>query len=166
MLREASFVPFALLGAIGWTVLRTREYPPDTLLAFDDALDVAEPRRGMLASILRDLRNMPLAMRALAPVQFFAWLALFSMWIYTTAVVTQVHFGTTDPHSDAFNRGANWVGVLFGAYNGFAALANSTNGGEARSVRDLAPAPVSGGGGRKCTGLLRTHTRILKKDAR
>jgi len=113
----------ALLGAIGWTVLRTREYPPQTLLAFDDALDVVEPRRGMLASILRDLRNMPLAMRALAPVQFFAWLALFAMWIYTTAAVTQVHFGTTDPHSDAFNRGANWVGVLFGAYNGFAALA-------------------------------------------
>jgi maltose/moltooligosaccharide transporter len=45
------------------------------------------------------------------------------MWIYTTASVAQLHFGSTDPHSDAFNRGANWVGVLFGAYNGYAALA-------------------------------------------
>ena len=32
------------------------------------------------------------------PVQFFSWLALFAMWIYTTAAVTQVHFGATDPH--------------------------------------------------------------------
>ena len=62
-------------------------------------------------------------MRRLAPVQFFSWLALFSMWIYTTAAVAQVHFGATDPHSEAFNHGANWVGVLFAAYNGFAALA-------------------------------------------
>ena len=34
-----------------------------------------------------------------------------------------MHFGSTDPNSAAYNHGANWVGVLFGAYNGFAALA-------------------------------------------
>jgi maltose/moltooligosaccharide transporter len=56
-------------------------------------------------------------------VQFFSWLALFSMWIYTTGAVAQVHFGASDPHSEAYNEGANWVGVLFAAYNGFAALA-------------------------------------------
>jgi maltose/moltooligosaccharide transporter len=112
-----------LLGAVVWTVFRTREYPPDTLLAFDDALETAEPHAGMLKSIVRDLLAMPLAMRRLAPVQFFSWLALFAMWIYTTAAVAQVYFGATDPHSEAFNRGANWVGVLFGAYNGFAAVA-------------------------------------------
>ena len=70
-----------------------------------------------------DLATMPRAMRRLAPVQFFSWLALFSMWIYTTAAVAQVHYGTSDPNSAAFNQGANWVGVLFAAYNGFAALA-------------------------------------------
>jgi maltose/moltooligosaccharide transporter len=171
-----------LLLAIGWTVLRSREYAPRELLAFDDARPVTagatgaaidpprERRKGLLwslagvialtavagwhldrqlyllcagalawgvaqwvhgrgvragifASIMGDLATMPLAMRRLAPVQFFSWLALFSMWIYTTAAVAQVDFGTTDPHSDAFNRGANWVGVLFGAYNGFAAVA-------------------------------------------
>jgi len=168
-----------LLGAIVWTVLRTREYPPEELLGFDDAspADAAaaiDPRRerrrglawalsalvaiavirlkpldrqlylvcggallwgvaqylhgrglraGALTTFMRDLATMPQAMRRLAPVQFFSWLALFSMWIYTTAAVAQVHFGATDPHSDAFNNGALWVGVLFGAYNGFAALA-------------------------------------------
>jgi maltose/moltooligosaccharide transporter len=168
-----------LLAAVLWTVLRSREYPPEQLLAFDDAnpADTAaaiDPRRarrrglawiaGALAAIaligfcaldrqlylasggalvwglaqwlhgrglraggfttfMGDLATMPQAMRRLAPVQFFSWLALFSMWIYTTAAVAQVHFGTTDPQSAAFNHAANWVGVLFAAYNGFAALA-------------------------------------------
>jgi maltose/moltooligosaccharide transporter len=66
---------------------------------------------------------MPDTMRRLAGVQFFSWIALFAMWIYTTAAVAQVHFGSSDPASDAYNDGANWVGVLFAAYNGFAALA-------------------------------------------
>ena len=168
-----------LLGAILWTTARSREYPPEELLAFDDASPaaaaaVSDPRRerrrgfawtlsalaaivliysfaldrqlylacggallwglaqwlhgrglraGGFTTFMGDLATMPEAMRRLAPVQFFCWLALFSMWIYTTAAVAQVHFGTTDPHSGAFNRGANWVGVLFAAYNGFAALA-------------------------------------------
>ena len=168
-----------LLAAILWTILRSREYPPEELLAFDDALPYApaaavdlkrQSRRGLVwtlsaltfivlirlfaldrqlylvcggallwglaqwlhgrgvragafTTFMGDLATMPDAMRRLAPVQFFSWLALFSMWIYTTAAVAQVHFGSTDPHSDAFNEGANWVGVLFAAYNGFAALA-------------------------------------------
>jgi maltose/moltooligosaccharide transporter len=168
-----------LLGAILWTVLRSREYSPEELLAFTDAGPantgaVIDPRRerrrglawgtaglaallliwllkldrqlylvcggallwgvaqylhgrglraGALTTFMGDLATMPEAMRRLAPVQFFSWLAFFSMWIYTTAAVAQVHFGSTDPHSDAFNEGALWVGVLFAAYNGFAALA-------------------------------------------
>jgi maltose/moltooligosaccharide transporter len=34
-----------------------------------------------------------------------------------------VHFGATDATGAVYNEGANWVGVLFAAYNGFAALA-------------------------------------------
>jgi maltose/moltooligosaccharide transporter len=62
-------------------------------------------------------------MRDLAVVQFFSWFALFAMWIFTTAAVTAVHFGTSDTTSTAYNEGANWVGILFGVYNGVAALA-------------------------------------------
>ena len=167
-----------LLGAIGWTVLRTREYPPEALHAFDEAPPLAARRgndatirmlgiaallagaalawvvasRGLdkalyilaglsagfgLAFLLRtwlaadnaftriidDIRDMPGTMARLAVVQFFSWFALFAMWIYTTAAVTEVHFGSTDATSAAYNEGANWVGVLFAAYNGFAALA-------------------------------------------
>ena len=73
--------------------------------------------------IISDLFHMPHTMKQLAWVQFFSWFGLFAMWIYTTSAVSAVHFGATDSHSEAFNDGANWVGVLFAAYNGFAALA-------------------------------------------
>lgn len=78
---------------------------------------------GALVQIMSDLTQMPLQMRRLAVVQFFAWFALFIMWIYTTPVVTQYVFGTTDTASKAYNDGADWVGILFSVYNGVAALA-------------------------------------------
>ena len=58
----------------------------------------------------------------LAIVQFFSWFALFAMWIYTTSAVTSHIYGTTDTASELYNEGANWVGLLFAVYNGFAAL--------------------------------------------
>jgi maltose/moltooligosaccharide transporter len=168
-----------LFGAILWTIVTTREYPPATLHGFADATPLKEGvepgtayraglrglvwavvgglgvafvwhyaldrllyvlaggvaawgvlllvsgavRGGMLAALVSDIDNMPRRMRELVPVQFFSWLALFAMWTQTTAAVTQVHFGATDTHGAAYNEGANWVGVLFAAYNGFAALA-------------------------------------------
>jgi len=76
-----------------------------------------------LCSIVHDLFHMPRAMKQLAVVQFFSWFALFAMWIYGTAAVTSHHYGTLDVTSATYNDGADWVGVLFAAYNGFAALA-------------------------------------------
>ncbi|MDM8003305.1 MAG: MFS transporter [Bacteroidota bacterium] len=75
-----------------------------------------------LNSILTDLKHMPKTMGQLAVVQFFTWFALFSLWIYTTSAVTSKIYGTSDTTSLAYNEGANWVGVLFGVYNGFSAL--------------------------------------------
>ena len=76
-----------------------------------------------LYHIVEDLFHMPRVMKQLAVVQFFSWFALFAMWIYSTAAVTSHHFGSTDVTGQAYNEGANWVGVLFASYNGFAALA-------------------------------------------
>ena len=55
-------------------------------------------------------------------VQFFSWFALFSMWVYTTPAVAQHFYGTTDPNSTAYQDAGNWVGILFGIYNGFSAI--------------------------------------------
>ncbi|RVT41944.1 MFS transporter [Sphingobium algorifonticola] len=76
----------------------------------------------LLTHIVGDFAGMPETMKRLALVQFFSWSALFIMWIYTTPVVAQYMFGSADPASDAFNRGGNWVGILFAAYNAVAAL--------------------------------------------
>jgi maltose/moltooligosaccharide transporter len=78
---------------------------------------------GALSHILSDLAQMPDQMKRLAVAQFFSWIALFVMWIYTTPVVTQYVFHATDAKSQAYNDGADWVGVLFSIYNGVAALA-------------------------------------------
>ncbi len=76
-----------------------------------------------LTEILGDMFAMPRTMRALAVVQFFSWFALFAMWIYMTPAVTAVHYASPDPTSAGYARGADWVGVLMGVYNGVAALA-------------------------------------------
>ena len=76
-----------------------------------------------LYRIIDDLFHMPRVMKQLALVQLFSWFALFAMWIYATAAVTSYHFGSTDVTSQAYNDGADWVGVLFASYNGFAAIA-------------------------------------------
>jgi len=87
-------------------------------------LAVAHSRtQNLFVEIVTDLIAMPSTMRRLAVVQYFSWFALFAMWIYTTAAVTQVQFAATDTQSAAYNEGANWVGVLFAAYNAFAVVA-------------------------------------------
>jgi maltose/moltooligosaccharide transporter len=72
--------------------------------------------------VMDDLNFLPSTMKKLAVVQFFSWFALFSMWIYSTPALAQHLSGTTDTASKAYNNMANWVGVLFAFYNGFAAL--------------------------------------------
>ncbi|MGN6268493.1 MAG: MFS transporter [Sphingomonas sp.] len=86
------------------------------------ALHAAGRSDNLLSHIVGDFSGMPVMMKRLALVQFFTWSALFIMWIYTTPVVAQYLFGSSDPASAAYNRGSNWVGILFAAYNGVAAL--------------------------------------------
>jgi maltose/moltooligosaccharide transporter len=66
---------------------------------------------------------MPAIMKKLALVQFFTWSALYIMWTYTTPVVAQYYFGSTDADSVAYQDAGNWVGVMFTVYNGVAAIA-------------------------------------------
>jgi maltose/moltooligosaccharide transporter len=81
----------------------------------------AGKKRG-LVELVYDLNNMPGPMRQLAFAQMFTWFALFAFFIYSTAAVTSYHYGSSDPRSEAYNLGANWVGVLMAVYNGVAAL--------------------------------------------
>lgn len=75
-----------------------------------------------LVIVVHDFLHMPKTMVQLAIVQFFSWFALFAMWIYTTGAVTAHIYGTSDTTSILYNEGADWVGILFAVYNGFAAI--------------------------------------------
>ena len=109
--------------AVAWTVFTTKEYPPVDMAEFE-----AEKRRtagfwnGVRESFA-GIADMPRTMRQLAIVQFFSWLALFSMWIYATPAITSHIYHTTDTTSKVYNEGADWVNVCFSVYNGVSALA-------------------------------------------
>ncbi|MCK5857072.1 MAG: MFS transporter [Bacteroidales bacterium] len=77
--------------------------------------------KNSLVEVFSDLLRMPKTMQQLSVVQFFTWLGLFAMWIYTTSGVTTHVFGAVDSKSQAYNDGADWVGILFMVYNGVAA---------------------------------------------
>jgi maltose/moltooligosaccharide transporter len=78
--------------------------------------------QGGMVVVFNDFYKMPKTMKQLALVQFFSWFALFAMWIYTTPAVTHHIYGATDPTTELYNKGADWVGVLMAVYNGFAAV--------------------------------------------
>ena len=82
----------------------------------------ANKQESGIAVVMYDLYRMPRTMAQLAVVQFFSWFALFAMWIYTTSAVTSHVYGTSDPTTALFNQGADWVGICFAMYNGFAAI--------------------------------------------
>ncbi|MDH4055215.1 MAG: MFS transporter [Gammaproteobacteria bacterium] len=91
-------------------------------IAMSFAQKPGKPDNGF-TEIMHDLFHMPRVMKQLAVVQFFSWFALFAMWIYGTAAVTAYHYGATEAAGANYNDGADWIGVLFATYNGFAALA-------------------------------------------
>jgi len=109
--------------AVLWTVIRTREYPPENLAEFEaEKARTAGFWHGVQESFA-GISSMPRTMRQLAVVQFFSWLALFSMWIYATPAITSHIYHTTDTTSKLYNEGADWVNVCFSVYNGVSALA-------------------------------------------
>lgn len=111
-----------LLISILWTVISTKEYTPEEMKAFDDEPD-AEEHKGIM-SIFTDFSKMPLTMKQLGLVQFFSWFALFSMWVFTTPAIAQHIYKVLpgDTSSVKFADAGNWVGILFGIYNGVSAL--------------------------------------------
>ncbi|WP_286897267.1 MULTISPECIES: MFS transporter [Sphingobacterium] len=119
------FGGFVLLLTVLWSVFKTKEYTPQELRSFSDTMVVEQetaPKFGLRA-IASDIGKMPLIMRKLGWVQFFSWFALFMMWVYTTpAIADSVFYLREGNRQDLYMEAANWVGVLFGIYNGVSAL--------------------------------------------
>ncbi|MEY3399215.1 MAG: hypothetical protein RL220_1809 [Bacteroidota bacterium] len=112
----------AFILAVGWTVISSREYPPDNMEEFKKMRKETSGVWYAVADIFKGLAHMPRTMVELAVVQFFSWFALFAMWIYTTPTVARNVFHATDAGTKEFQDGGDWVGLSFSVYNGVAAL--------------------------------------------
>ena len=108
-----------LIITILWTVTNTKEYSPKELAEFASK-EVEE--KAKFTDMFRDFVNMPKTMLQLGVVQFFSWIALFGMWVYTTPAVAQHIYGTADATSPLYQQAGDWVGVIFGVYNFVAML--------------------------------------------
>jgi maltose/moltooligosaccharide transporter len=103
--------------AVLWTVVTTRESPPEDMAAFERE---RRERRGVgavFAEIGSAMGQMPRTMKQLAVVQFFTWLGLFCMWMFFVPTVARHVFGATDPASEAYARGIEWGGLTFAVYS-------------------------------------------------
>jgi maltose/moltooligosaccharide transporter len=111
------------LAAVSWTVFTADELPPPDLDRFKAQRKEARNLGVALREILGGFAHMPKTMVQLAFVQFFTWIALFSLWIYTGTAIADNVFGTTDAQSAAYQEAGNVVGVMFAVYSGVSALA-------------------------------------------
>ena len=102
----------AFLCAVLWTIFTTKEYPPEDMEEFRRKKSERSDLAHLLHEIPSALREMPGTMKRLALVQFFTWLGLFCMWLHFSNAVPVV-FGSSDPNSDMFKRGAEWAGVCY-----------------------------------------------------
>jgi len=107
----------AFFGAVLYTILTTKEHPPENLEEFRRR---KQQNAGVAASareILKAAREMPHTMRQLAFVQLSTWLGLFCMWLYFPVAVARNVFGAPDQNSPLYQQGVEWAGVCFGAYS-------------------------------------------------
>lgn len=108
---------FVFFLAVCYTVLRTKEYPPEDMNAF---LEKRKEKKGWMSQV-REIRqgifHMPPVMRQLALVQFFTWMGLFFMWIYFTVAIPETCFGNPAVGSQDYISATQWGSVCFGFYS-------------------------------------------------
>jgi len=113
-----------MIVTILWTVISTKEYSPEELNKFNKESNQIVEEKGKFSDIFKDIVAMPKTMKQLGVVQFFSWIALFGMWVFTTPAVAQHVYGlaVADTKSIQYQDAGNWVGIIFGVYNGVAMI--------------------------------------------
>jgi maltose/moltooligosaccharide transporter len=105
------------LTAVLWTVVTTKEYPPEDMEAFER---LRREKKGIAAGFVEigsSLAEMPATMKQLAVVQFFTWFALPCMWQFFGIAIARHVFGAPNEQSPLFAEGVEWGGLCFAAYN-------------------------------------------------
>ncbi len=106
---------FVFLASILATVFTTKEYPPE------DAEQFAREKnegKGLVGEILHSVLTMPRQMFAIGVVQFFSWLAFFSMWSLATPALTEHVFRAPAPDPSAFDMANPVQAAAFATANG------------------------------------------------
>jgi maltose/moltooligosaccharide transporter len=95
------------------TVFTTSESPPEDMARFE-----AERKQGSLVrDVLQLIRHMPAQMFNIGVVQFFSWLAFFSMWSMATPALTDHVFAAPAPDPSAFDMGVATQAAAFTSAN-------------------------------------------------
>ncbi len=105
------------LVAVLWTVVTTKEYPPENLEEFER---MKRETKGVLAGfkeIFSSVTEMPPTMKQLAVVQFFTWFALPCMWQFFSLAIARHVFLAPDESSPRFAEATEWGGLCFAVYN-------------------------------------------------
>jgi maltose/moltooligosaccharide transporter len=118
------------MGAILWTIFKTKEYSPQERI--DMGIVEAEQPKVKF--------SIPMTMWKLGLIQFFSWFGLFCMWVYTTTALREHTYGlpSIDSLKEILEQNpsdkialsqlalsenlGDWVGILFGIYNGVSAI--------------------------------------------
>ncbi len=111
----------AFLLAVLWTVVTTREYPPEDMEEFQrmrkQHKGIGALIKSLVAEIFSAIRDMPATMKQLAVVQLFTWLGLFCMWLFFGLMTSYHVFGATSPQDSLFPLGGEWGGICFAVYS-------------------------------------------------
>jgi maltose/moltooligosaccharide transporter len=105
------------LLAVLWTVVSSKEYPPEDLETWRRERSTRRGPGHMFVEIFGAYREMPPTMRQLAVVQVFTWLGLFCMWMFFVPATARHVFGAVDAQSELYTRGIEWGGFAFAFYS-------------------------------------------------
>jgi len=107
----------AFLVCVIWTVVTTREYPPEDMEEFERKRREHKGVGAGLREIFSAIREMPTTMKQLAVVQFFTWLGLFCMWMFFGLMTSYHVFGARSERDPLFTDGQAWGGNAFAVYS-------------------------------------------------
>lgn len=107
----------AFLVCVLWTVITTKEFPPENMAEFERKRKERKGISATFAEVASALRDMPTTMKQLAVVQFFTWLGLFCMWMFFGLMTSYHVFGATNERDPRFTDGQAWGGNAFAVYS-------------------------------------------------
>ena len=107
----------AFLVCVLWTVITTKEFPPENMAEFERKRKERKGISATVAEVASALRDMPTTMKQLAVVQFFTWLGLFCMWMFFGLMTSYHVFGATNERDPRFTDGQAWGGNAFAVYS-------------------------------------------------